>query len=64
MKNRKVHFQDCEFIGKRVSIDFDEEILDNGNGRDRVFETPVKCSIEKCPNIKNCIYMKEKSHWK
>lgn len=64
MKIKDVCFKNCEFSGKRVAIEFDEETLWNGNGRDKVYITPTKCSVPQCPNIKNCIYMQEDSHWK
>lgn len=64
MKSRKVCSKNCKFFNKRVTIEFDEESLENGNGRDKVYITPVKCSVSKCPNVKNCVYMQESSHWK
>lgn len=61
---RRTRFQNCEYANKRVAIEFDEEILENGGGQDLVFENPVKCSISKCPNMEKCVYMQEKRHWK
>lgn len=51
MRIRRMRFLYCEFAKKEIAIDFDEETIENGNGRDRVFETPIKCSLPKCPNI-------------
>ena len=61
-KSMKIH-QDCQYIGKKVTIDFRRDVVKNGNGPDKVYEIPIKCSQSQCPNAGKCIYMQERSHW-
>lgn len=63
MCNKKERSLYCEFARKKITIKFDEEPLENGNGRNKIYETPTKCSESKCPKAKNCVYMQETSHW-
>lgn len=61
-KFMKIH-RDCKFAGREVVIDFRRDVVKNGNGPNKVYEIPNKCSQPKCPNFGKCIYTQERSHF-
>lgn len=53
----------CKDFGKDVTIETQKEVLTNGNGRSKVFETPT-CDQSRCPKAGTCEFTQRKSYFK